>query len=153
PHTQRSLGDLQTGEVMGLSRSTDGRSGTSGHLCDYLGEGGWTVLVEPEELHEQGKHFLERVADVKGLFSLEGTFQQLLRLPSIRLSSLPTASVEATCHLRTESVERFSGDVAKLRAELDSVAAGNRIVLACHNEAEKERLGTILSAKTTGRAE
>ena len=24
-----------------------------GHLCDYLPADAWTVLVEPEELHEQ----------------------------------------------------------------------------------------------------
>src|SRR5205085_2021200 len=55
-------------------------------------------------------------------------------------------SVEASCHLRVESVERFSGDVTKLRDELDTTTVGDRVVIACHNEAESKRLGEVLSA-------
>ena len=118
----------------------------TGHLCDYLPADAWTVLVEPDDLHEQGKHYLERVADPAGLFSVPGVFQQLLRFPSVQVSALPRPSVEATCHLRVESVERFSGDVGKVRDELDSVAAGDRVLIACHNEAECKRLGEVLAA-------
>jgi transcription-repair coupling factor (superfamily II helicase) len=121
------------------------------HLCDYLPSHSWTVLVEADELDEQGKHYLERVADLRGLFSVPGVFQQLVRFPSVRISALPVASTEATCHLRVESVERFSGEVAKLKAELTAAASGDRILIACHNEAERKRLGEILGGKTRTR--
>jgi transcription-repair coupling factor (superfamily II helicase) len=166
PETQRSLDELQTVELTatGLKQnkpgednhpSSNGRSGASplsqtAHLCDYLRSDSWTVLVEPDELHEQGKHYLERVADIRGLFSLPGVFQQLLRFPSVRVSSLPIASTEATCHLRVESVERFSGNVAKLREELTAAASGDRVMIACHNEAECKRLGEILTPGNGG---
>jgi transcription-repair coupling factor (superfamily II helicase) len=117
-----------------------------GHLAEYLPADAWIVLVEPDELNEQGKHFLERVVEVTGLFSIQGVFQQLLRFPSIRLSALPSPSVEATCHLRVESVERFSGDVGKLRDELDAAAVNDRVLIACHNEAERQRLQEVLGA-------
>src|SRR5262249_36008264 len=106
----------------------------------------WVVLVEPEELLEQGKHYLERIADLRGLFSVPGVFQQLLRFPSVQVSALPAPSVEAVCHLRVESVERFSGDVTKLRDELDTTSAGDRALIACHNEAERNRLSEVLAA-------
>jgi transcription-repair coupling factor (superfamily II helicase) len=106
----------------------------------------WTALVEPDDLQDQGKHYLDRIAQAVGLFTVTGAFQQLLRFPSIRISALPIASMEATCHLRVESVERFSGDVTKLRGELESVAAGSPIVIACHNEAEAKRLGEVLGS-------
>src|SRR5262249_43462347 len=35
-----------------------------GHLCDYLPTQSWTMLVEAGDLEEQGKHYLERVADI-----------------------------------------------------------------------------------------
>src|SRR5262249_58413893 len=89
----------------------------------------------------------ERVADIRGLFSLPGVFQQLVRFPSVQISSLPLASTEATCHLRVESVERFSGNVAKLRDELATAAAGDRVLIACHNEAECKRLGELFGGK------
>src|SRR5439155_16512817 len=118
----------------------------TGHLCDFLQPQSWTVLVEPDELHEQGKHYLERVADARGLFSVPGAFQQLLRFPSVRISALPCPSVEASCHLRVESVERFSGDVKRVRDELDSATAGDHLLIACHNDAEVKRLGEVLAA-------
>jgi transcription-repair coupling factor (superfamily II helicase) len=173
--TQRSLGDLPRVELTAADvdrwKSTDssapalrpgekrraatpsadgGSNGQgvnpTGHLCDYLPADAWTVLVEPDDLHEQGKHYLERVPDSRGLFTVTGVFQQLLRFPNVRVSALPSPSVEATCHLRVESVERFTGNVTKLREELDSMAAGDRVMIACHNEAESKRLGEVLAA-------
>src|SRR5205807_5054765 len=98
---------------------------------------------------EQGKYYLERVPDVSGLFSLPSVFQQLVQFPSIRLSALPTPSAETTYHLRVESVERFSGDVTKVRDELDTTAADDLVLIACHNEAEKKRLGDVRSEEHT----
>src|SRR5262249_25031034 len=66
--------------------------------------------------------------------------------PSVRLSGMPAPSVEATCHLRVESVERFSGEVARVRDELDTVVSGDRVLIACYNEAECKRLGEVLAA-------
>ena len=145
--TQRSLGQEQSVEVTGLDTPEEGGAATlRGHLCDYLPASAWTALVELDELREQGKHYLERVPDVRGLFSLEGAFQQLVRFPSVRLSALPAPSVEATCHLRVESVERFSGEVSRVRDELDGIAPSDRVLIACHNEAECHRLGEVLAA-------
>src|SRR5262249_55758517 len=117
-----------------------------GHLCDYLAEGSWTVHVELEDLVEQGKHYLERVESVEGLFTTEGVFQQLLRFPNVRLSAMPAPTVESIVHLRVESVEHFSGEVGRVRDELDSVAASDRVLIACYNDAECHRLSEVLAA-------
>src|SRR5207248_716082 len=119
PDTQRSLGDLTAIEITAPAHGAL-TAELRGHLGDYLPPSSWTMLVEPGDLHEQGKFYLERVADVTGLFSIAGVFQQLTRFPSIHVTALPSSSVEATCHLRVESVERFSGDVTKVKDELDS---------------------------------
>lgn len=160
PHTQRSLGSSQTAEIMAFVRDAGFRepgtslkldtqnpklSANSDHFCNYLPADAWTVLVEPEELHEQGKHYLERVADPRGLFSVPAVFQKLLCFPNVQISALPGHSVESTCHLRVESVERFSGDVTKLKSELEEAAACDHVFIACHNEAESKRLGEVLS--------
>jgi transcription-repair coupling factor (superfamily II helicase) len=151
--TQRSLAELESTELTGIEvqrpiteSNGDGSLTSTGHLCDYLPAESWTVLVEPDELDELGKHYLERVADPRGLFSVPGAFQQLLRFPSVKLSALPLPTVEATCHLRVESVERFSGDVAKLRDELDSATTDDLVLIACHNEGESKRLGEVLAS-------
>jgi transcription-repair coupling factor (superfamily II helicase) len=171
PSTQRSLGRLSEAELVVISMAphphpppqrgkeknkapspTRGEGGgyapafAQGHLCDYLPENAWTVLIEPDELREQGRHYLERVADERGLFSVEAVFQQLLRFPSVTISALPSPSVESACHLRVESVERFSGEVGKVRDELDLVAAQDIVLIACHNDGECKRLSEVLAA-------
>jgi transcription-repair coupling factor (superfamily II helicase) len=154
PTTQRSLGTQPQAELTSLPRAkadTETRRNKDtetdrGHFCDYLPPGSWVVLVEPEDLQEASQHYLERVADPAGLFSVTGVFQQVLRFPSITVSALPHPSVEATCHLRVESVERFSGNVAQVREELDTAAGTDWVLIACHNEAESKRLGEILAA-------
>jgi len=164
PQTQRSLGEVQRADLMAVGSQAarpalDGERGGAtvngspssllpidrGHFTDYLPTDAWTVLVESDDLHEQGKHYLERVADPRGLFSVPGVFQHLVRFPSVSISALPAASVEATCHLRIESVERFSGEVTKLRDELDAAVSGDRVLIACHNDAECKRLGEVLA--------
>lgn len=151
--TQRSLGEIDEIELTANVKEHDASQhagsfvqSLKGHVCEYLPDQSWTILVEPEELREQGKHYLERVEDVQGLFSLPGALAQLLRFPSIQLTAMPAASVEATCHLRAESVERFSGDVTQVREELDTTAANDIVFVACHNDAEKKRLGDVLAA-------
>ncbi len=148
--TQRSLGRQDAAEVTGLQGPQGaGAAGLplTGHLCDYLPRGAWTVLVELDDLLEQGRHYLERVPDTAGLFAPDGALRQLVRFPSVRVSAMPVSSVEATCHLRVESVEHFSGEVARVRDELDGVASAvDRVLIACHNDAECHRLGEVLAA-------
>jgi transcription-repair coupling factor (superfamily II helicase) len=173
--TQRSVADLHDTELMAVNAERGSQPGPGkpvlrpgekkgksnrppapeadgaavfpkGHLADYLPADTWVVLVEPDDLQEQGKQYHERVADGRGLFSVAGALQQVLRFPNVRLSALPSPSVEAICHLPTESVERFSGNVTKLRDELDSIASGDRVLIACHNDAEVKRLTEVLAA-------
>jgi len=64
----------------------------------------------------------------------------------VTVAALPYPSIEATCHLHVESVERFSGNVQRVRDELDSVARTERVLIACQNDAECHRLGEVLAA-------
>ena len=160
PQTQRSLAGVDTAEILALHPArrsvVDGNGQTepvdTGNFCDYLPPDAWTVLVEPEELQEQGKQYHERAVDIRGLFTVQGALRQLIRFPSVRLTSLPGPSVETTCHLRVESVERFSGDVKKLRDELDEALADNKVLIACHNEAECTRLHEVLAGGKLSRS-
>jgi transcription-repair coupling factor (superfamily II helicase) len=142
--TQRSLNELK--EVQLLGSAARGVAVSRGHLADYLPANSWVVLVEPNELHEQGKFYLETVTSVEGLFTVEGTFQQLVARPNVTVSSFPRPGIEAAAHLRVESVERFSGNVNRVRDELDAVGRADRVLIACHNEAEVHRLTDVLAA-------
>jgi transcription-repair coupling factor (superfamily II helicase) len=154
PQTQRSLGDLKAVEITAPSRPRDGDTVVlHGNLCDYLPARSWTAIVELSELEEQGKVTLERAPDITGLFSVAGVLKLLVQVPSIRISALPIPSMETTCHLRVESVERFSGDVTKVRDELDAAAVNDFVLIACHNDAEKHRLGEVLGTGQLAQAD
>ncbi|MBL8824668.1 MAG: transcription-repair coupling factor [Planctomycetia bacterium] len=113
----------------------------------YLPAGAIVILVEPADLREQAKVFLERVDDIKGLFSIDATFKHLIAHPSVHITALPTISAEATCHLQIESVERFSGDAAKVKEELATLSG--EIVIACPSKGEQQRLSELLNAAST----
>jgi transcription-repair coupling factor (superfamily II helicase) len=151
PQTQRSLGELPRCDWAGGDPA--GGATPTGFFTEYLPGSAWTALLEVEDLHEQGRAFLERVADPTGLFSVAGAFEQLVRFPSVTISALPSPSMETACHLRVESVERFSGDVAKVRDELDSIAVHDRVVVACQTEAECKRLGEVLASGRLARSD
>ena len=119
-----------------------------GFFTDYLSPATRIALIEPGDLKEQAKLFFERVADATGLFATEHAFAHLMRFPTVAVSSMPRPSVEASVHLRVESVERFSGNVHRVRDELDAVATGNTscVLVACQTEAECHRLTDVLAA-------
>ena len=146
--TQRSLEELQ--EILVVGDAARGIAHSSipkaSLFTDHLPENTWIALVEPNELQEQGRFFLETVADFTGLFNVQGVFSQLLKFPNVTVSAMPRPSVETVVHLRVESVERFSGNVTRVRDELDAVAPRDRVFIACHNEAEVHRLQQVLEA-------
>ena len=142
--SQRSLGKKTDLTVIALNGPTSGRS--MGFVLDYFPPESVVVLVEPNELKEQAKHFFERVAVTDGLFTADGTFANLLAHPTVTVSAMPRPSTEVSAHLRVESIERFSGNVQKVRDELDAIAASDRVLIACQTDAEVHRLTDVLKA-------
>jgi transcription-repair coupling factor (superfamily II helicase) len=148
PETQRSREEIEHLSITALRQEgvTD-----NAPFMTYLPNEAWSILVEPSELREQGKVFLERMEDHRGLFGLDATFRHLTSRPSVHITALPTVSAEATCHLRIESVERFSGDPLKVAGELESLTG--QIVVACTSKGEQDRLAELLSSPTPSEGE
>ena len=144
--TQRSLGDKPALVVLPMGAAGGTGPGDRAHVADDLPAGAVVALVEPAELQEQARHFFDRVADPAGLFTAAGAFARLMRRPTVTVSALPRPTVEAAVHLKVESVERFSGDVAKVRDELDAVGQADTVHVVCQNPAEARRLADVLKA-------
>ena len=145
--TQRSAGTPLTTEQPGAIDITmlDPTASDRTHVTAYIPEGSWFLLVEPSDLQEEGRYYLERAENPQAMHSVRLTMAEACKFPSVTAAGVPAGSLEETAHLGFESVERFSGDVGKVREELESVAAGQQTVILCPSEAEIERLQEIFA--------
>jgi transcription-repair coupling factor (superfamily II helicase) len=137
--TQRSLESLQKVDLTVLKPTRENRE----NFTAYLPKKSWFLLVEPSELQEEGKYYHQRLEHPEDLFSTSLTLAEINKFPSVTAAGVPTGSYDTTAHLQFESVERFSGDVHKVREELESAAADHRVYLFTETEAEAERLGEL----------
>jgi len=150
--TQRKLDDLAEAEISVVSPVVDGEDsaanaiGGGESLLDSLPACSWVVLVDLAEIVKEGRQYLNRLADPRGLFTVEAALARCTQFPSVALAGIAADSFETTCHLNIESVERFSGPRAEAFSELAAVAGRDEdVLIACHNEGERARLAEILS--------
>jgi len=141
-NTQRSLTTLDAVEVTVLEEHVECHD----HLASYLPPLSWFLLIEPAEIQDQAKHYLERTTTKVQLHGHQAVFEQIVRFPSVVAAAVAADSYETTCRLGIESVERFSGEIGKVKDELDAVSAGHDVFLICATEAEVQRLQEILGA-------
>jgi transcription-repair coupling factor (superfamily II helicase) len=143
--TQRSLATIDAVDITLAARGEADRE----HFAGYLPEGSWFYLVEPVDLEEEGRRYLERLERPQDVHGVASTLRQITRFASVTAASVPAGSLETTCHLGIESVERFSGDIGKVRGELDAAMAGEgggqEVFIVCQTEAESQRLREIFA--------
>ncbi len=146
---QRSLATVAAVEVTILEPNFRDRA----HLADFLPPQSWFLLIEPGEIEQQGRHYLQRLERPQDFHNVNAVMQQVLRFPSVTASAVAAGSLEVTCRLMIESVERFSGDVNKVRDELDDAGKGQEVFVVCQTEAEVHRLAEIFDSTELARRE
>lgn len=137
--SQRSLETLASVEIVAVSAVLAVRE----HLAAWLPPQSWFLLVEPAQIEEEGRHFLHRLENPDDCHALEDVLSRIYQFPSVVASGISTASLETTCRLKIETVERFSGDITRVRQELDAAGEGNEVFVVCQTEAEVQRLHEV----------
>jgi transcription-repair coupling factor (superfamily II helicase) len=137
--SQRSLAALDAVELTVLQSNAAGRE----FVTAYLPPRSWVLVVESSQARDEGKQYENRMADTGAVHGIEAVLERLWQFPSVTASSISIGSMETTCRLKIESVERFSGDIAKVRHELETAGEGQEVFVVCQNEAEAKRLGEI----------
>ena len=140
--SQRSLASLDAVDLTMLRPDVPHR----GHLASYLPPTSWVLLIEPSELADEGGRYLERLEQPQDFHSVQAVMESLLRFPSVTISAIAAGSLETTCRLAIESVERFSGDIGRVREELDTAGVGQDVFVVCQTEAEVHRLHEVFAA-------
>jgi transcription-repair coupling factor (superfamily II helicase) len=121
------------------------------HLADYLPPASWFLLIEPGDLESEGRQYLDRLERPAEFHTVAAVLQRSIAFPSVTASGVAAGSLETTCRLAIESVERFSGDIQRVRSELDEAGAGQEVFLVCQTEAEVRRLGEVLGGTRVAR--
>src|SRR5271165_4063160 len=75
--SQRSLDRWTTVTLTAPLNFDEADIASFGHPVNYFPEGTWIVLLEPTDLREEGRHYLGRLDDQRGLFTVERSFERL----------------------------------------------------------------------------
>ena len=137
--SQRSIETLSTVELTVLSLHRERTSPFS----DHLSATDWFVLVEPSQLDSEAHRYYQRLEETDGFLAPREVNKRVLRHPVAMIAAIAESTNEMTCRLQVESIERFSGEIAKVRDELDRVGQQHDVYLLAGTEAEQQRLREI----------
>ncbi len=113
---------------------------------DSLPAQSWVVLLDLAEIASEGKRYLDRMADPRGLFSVSAVLERCTHHPYVTMAPLLADSLSPTCHLQVESIERFGGLKGEALQELARfVQQDETVLIACHNEAARTRLSELMT--------
>lgn len=126
-------------------RSSVGERLAGESLFDFVSQGSWVALCELSDVVAEGRVYLERLRDPRGLFSVEAVLARCTERPSVEIAPIAADGFDTPCHLRVESIERFTAPRTEVLNELQTVVGRDeRVLIACHNEGEQERLAELL---------
>ncbi len=135
---------LSQGSGVKDQESEDREHGTL--LSEHLPAGSWTAIIELPELVDEARQYRERLSDTTGLAKIEQVIARLTDFANVTVAPLAADSFETSCHLQVESIERFSGPKQEVLNELATVVGRDeQVLIACHNEGERERLAELLA--------
>ncbi|MCE9546803.1 MAG: DEAD/DEAH box helicase, partial [Planctomycetia bacterium] len=143
--TQRSAAECQQVEITVLRPSAVDRDS----LLSVLPASSRLLLVEPEEMTAAGARFVERWERPAELLSVKELLREADRFGTATAQQMATSPAEVHCRMPALSVERFSGEVAKVRSEIDDAARKDDVWLFCRTEAEVKRLREVLATTET----
>ncbi|HWL10305.1 MAG TPA: DEAD/DEAH box helicase, partial [Planctomicrobium sp.] len=145
--TQRKVSDLKEVEVTAVAPGENAKASDAdeANFLDSLPSGSWVALTELRDVVDEGKRFLQRLDNPRGLFGVESTLARCTSFPSVSVAALNSGSFDTTAHLQIESIERFTGPKTEVIQELASVLLRDeQVLIACHNVGELERLTELI---------
>ena len=145
--SQRSLAALNDIELTALEPTAVAGC----HFTEHLPPDSWFLLIEPNEIEEHGKFYLDRLEQPERCHGVQEVMSEINRFSIATAAGLALGEWGAACSLQTESVERFSGEVGRVRLELDQVGQGQQVHIVCPTAAEIERLSEILAETLAAR--
>lgn len=143
--SQRSTAELAEMEITVLRPDLS----SSVHLAEFLPADTLVIQLEPAEIAEQARQYLDRTEAIDELFSWKQAAEQLGPFPMATASRLSTGQLTSHFAIGAEPVEDFCGDIGELRLELDRVSEKSEVFVVARVEGEIQRVQEILSTTKT----
>ena len=141
--------EVQVEEALRRSRPVPGALLGEGHVADWLPTGSWVAVLDLPDLVREGHSYLTRLANPRGYHTVEATLARLQSLGMALVAPFSESETGTVCRLRVESLQRLDSPSGDLGAELDQlVPPGQRLLLACHNVGEAQRVRELLAETT-----
>ena len=149
--SQRSLDSLEEVRITILPsggnddmRAAENRD----QLFAYLPESARFALMEMSQLDAEAAAYLERQDDVKSVYDWTSTKKKLAKRGYVQIASFADIGDEASFKLPTATVERFSGEISKVKEELEAAVGDDEVILVAPTEGESQRLAEIFTETT-----
>ena len=140
--TQRSDAEVHEVEITLLSAEFQ----ADGCLAEYLPENTLILQVEPAELDQRARSFIQQSPDPKKLFSWDSVRSQLSGFSLGSVNRMAAVDEGNFYRLPFESIEKFSGDYTEIRNELDRVADDCDVFIVVRTTGEIPRIREILKS-------
>ncbi|MGB9689805.1 CarD family transcriptional regulator, partial [Thermogutta sp.] len=124
----------------------------AGSFFDYLPPESWTVWIDPQGIEASSRSYLARLEKRQFHHAWEKIVQDSRRFARLEIWDIAPENQSEVFHGQMESVERFSGDVERVREELDAVAGDFTAYLVCTASAEVERLRELFAGTRIARS-
>jgi transcription-repair coupling factor (superfamily II helicase) len=139
--SQRSLNTFDELEVTILDSLKTGEA----QFADFLPADTWFLFLELEQIEQVGKQYLERLENPQGMHSVATVLRRCRQFGVSTASAIARGELGVACRLGIESVERFSGEIGRVKQELDAVAQDQEVILVSPREAEITRLTELFA--------
>ena len=146
--TQRSIQTFSDVEITVFGEAVSAND----HFASHWPKRTRVMFVEPTQIASEGKHFLELSEETSALHSLTDVFKSLNLFGQVSTASIAAETDDYLARLNVESVERFSGEIGKVRSELDQISDGYEVFVVAETEAEIKRLSEILSTTAAAKS-
>ncbi len=140
--SQRSIETLDRVEITVLRPEAESHSPLTEHVPPRT----WFVLVEPQQIELEAQRYYQQLESDRGFLDPRQVHRHMLQFPLATVAAITQASLGPVCRLQVESIERFSGEIAKVRTELDRAGRRHQVYLLANTEAECHRLGEIFAS-------
>ncbi|MEE2826321.1 MAG: DEAD/DEAH box helicase, partial [Planctomycetota bacterium] len=119
------------------------------HFIDYLPAETLVLLVEPAELQNNARAFIERSEAPEDLHSWNEVRQRWAGHPVATANRLAIGPIGQTWKMPIEAVETFSGDISEIRLQIDRLSENGSFFAVARVEGEIARVKEILSQSKT----